>query len=386
MPSIQETSQYIDWPLWPQYDEQHEEAVLRVIRSNQLFAAAEVAAFENEFRSHTGAAHTIGVGNATQGLQLALASLGIGYGDEVIVTPYSWISSASCVLMQNAIPVFVDIEPDSFGICPECLAKAITPRTKAVILVHMFGLCSKVDEIAEICNEHSIPLIEDGSHSHGATLRGKHLGTFGTIGVFSLHQRKAIAAGDGGIICTNDSQIAEKIRRLRSFGDKQLSYNYRMTEFAAAIARIGLHRLEEENRIRRRNHAILAQRLKGTKITVVEPAKDVEAVFYSNLLVINLSREQQEDLLAAVESVGIPLKRTWQPLHRHPHFQRDNMINKRAPWDYVYKDFKEPGLNILPVAENLQVNALFEMDGNPFVPASVMKKSADFICDKLNSY
>lgn len=151
-----EMTQVIDWPTWPRYDQAHEDAVLRVIRSNQLFAAGEVAAFEHEFKEFVGASHAIGVGNATQGLQLALAALGVGTGDEVIVTPYSWISSASCVLMQNAIPVFVDIEPKSFGICPEALIQAITPRTKAVILVHMFGLCSKVADILEICSQHSV--------------------------------------------------------------------------------------------------------------------------------------------------------------------------------------------------------------------------------------
>jgi len=113
-----EMTQVINWPTWPQYDQAHEDAVLRVIRSNQLFAATEVAAFEQEFKEFVGASYAIGVGNATQGLQLVLAALGVGTGDEVIVTPYSWISSASCVLMQNAIPVFVDIEPETFGICP----------------------------------------------------------------------------------------------------------------------------------------------------------------------------------------------------------------------------------------------------------------------------
>ena len=106
----------IDWPVWPRYTEEHRAAVLRVIDSNQLYAADEVAAFENEFSRYVGVNYGIGMGNATQGLQLALAALGIGIGDEVLVTPYSWISSASCVLMQNAVPVFVDIETDTFGL------------------------------------------------------------------------------------------------------------------------------------------------------------------------------------------------------------------------------------------------------------------------------
>lgn len=360
-------TQPINWPTWPQYDQTHEEAVLRVIRSNQLFAAAEVSAFENEFKEFVGASHAIGVGNATQGLQLALAALGIGAGDEVIVTPYSWISSASCVLMQNAIPVFVDIEPESFGICPEALIQAITPRTKAVILVHMFGLCSKVDEIQKICANHSIALVEDGSHAHGARLRGKHLGTFGQVGVFSLHQRKAIAAGDGGVLCTDDVNIYEKIRRLRSFGDKQLSYNYRMTEFAAAIARVGLNRLEQDNNLRRNNHAVLASNLNSSRAHVVEASEDVRPVFYSNLILIDLPHQQQEDLLSSANSFGIPLKRTWQPLHKHPHFDRSNMINNTAPWDSAADQYLEPSCTHLDNSTKYQESLLFELECHPLV-------------------
>jgi len=372
-------TQSINWPTWPQYDQTHEEAVLRVIRSNQLFAAAEVSAFENEFKEFVGASHAIGVGNATQGLQLALAALDIGAGDEVIVTPYSWISSASCVLMQNAIPVFVDIEPESFGLCPEALEKAITPRTKAVILVHMFGLCSKVDEIQKICAQHSIFLIEDGSHAHGARLRGKHLGTFGKVGVFSLHQRKAIAAGDGGVLCTDDLTMYEKIRRLRSFGDKQLSYNYRMTEFAAAIARVGLNRLEQDNNLRRKNHAVLASNLCSSRAHVVEASDDVKPVFYSNLILIDLPYQQQEGLLTSANSFGIPLKRTWQPLHKHPHFQRANMINNVAPWDNIVNQFVEPSYLQLDNSKKYQENLLFELECHPLVTEHLAAEAGRYL-------
>ncbi len=367
------------WPVWPRYDAAHEEAVLRVIRSNQLFAATEVAEFEKEFKEFVGASHAIGVGNATQGLQLALAALGIGSGDEVIVTPYSWISSASCVLMQNAIPIFVDIEPESFGICPEALKKAITPRTKAVVLVHMFGLSSKVEEIQKICVQHSISLIEDGSHAHGARLKGKHLGTFGQVGVFSLHQRKAISAGDGGILCTDDPFIYEKVRRLRSFGDKQLSYNYRMTEFAAAIARVGLERLEDENHIRRKNHAALAANLRSPRIKTVEPSENVEPVFYSNLLLIDLPSQKQEGFLRAANSAGIPLKRTWQPLQKHPHFERCNMINYVAPWDGLVNSFIEPSCNYLKTSQKYQEELLFEIDCHPLVGEQMAAEAGRYL-------
>ena len=374
-------NQTIDWPTWPQYDKEHEEAALRVIRSGQLFAAREVREFEHEFKEFVGARYAIGVGNATQGLQLALAALQVGTGDEVIVTPYSWISSASCVLMQNAIPVFVDIETDSFGICPKALTKAITPRTKAVILVHMFGLSSKVEEIKKICNRHSIALIEDGSHAHGACFGGRHLGTFGQVGVFSLHQRKAISAGDGGVLCTDDSSIKEKLKRLRSFGDEQLSYNYRMTEFAAAIARIGLTRLEQQNEIRRHNHNVLSSNLRSLKIRTVEALKGVKPVFYSNLLVIKLPFQQQDELLEAANSAGIPLRRTWQPLHKHPHFQRKYMIKNKAPWDNFSDTFIEPSCLRLWHSEEYQERRLFEIDCHPLVDEKTVLNAAQILSD-----
>ena len=364
------------WPAWPQYTQEHENAVLRVIRSNQLFAAEEVAAFEHEFKTFVGTSYAVGVGNATQGLQLALAALGIGTGDEVIVTPYSWISSASCVLMQNSIPIFVDIEPESFGICPEKLENAITPRTKAVILVHMFGLCSKIIEIKDICTKHGVALIEDGSHAHGAYFNGKHLGTFGQVGVFSLHQRKAVSAGDGGVLCTNNTVLYEKIRRLRSFGDEQLSYNYRMTEFAAAIARIGLRLLDNENELRRNNHAVIAENLTSPLIRTAEAAEGVQPVFYSNLLVIDIPYDRQQRLIRAANSVGIPLKRTWQPLHKHPHFNRLNMINKIAPWDQLDLQYEEPQDLRLEISEKYQERLLFELEAHPLVEERMAARAA----------
>ena len=166
----------LNWQRWPQFGEKHAKAVNDVIQSNQIFADRKVKKFEKEYSKYISSKFALGVGNATQGLHLSLHSLGIGHGDEVIVTPYSWISSASCVLMQGAIPVFVDIEPDSFGICPKELEKAITKRTKAVILVHVFGYPSKVEIISKICKENSIYLIEDASHVHGGLSNNKNLG------------------------------------------------------------------------------------------------------------------------------------------------------------------------------------------------------------------
>jgi perosamine synthetase len=373
------------WPTWPKYNSEHEDAVLRVIRSNQLYAAREVQLFEEEFSAYTSSKYAIGVGNATQGLHLSLAALGIGPGDEVIVTPYSWISSASCVLMQGAIPVFVDIEAETFGLDPSKVEDAISPRTKAVILVHMFGLPAKVREICDVCSRHGISLIEDASHAHGAIDNAKHLGTFGTIGVFSLHQRKAISTGDGGVLVTEDATIYDQLRRMRSFGSDRLSYNYRMTEFSAALGRIGLSWLDRDNALRRKNHSLLLQNLRSERARVVQARHNTQPVFYSNLMDIDLPVDSQQEVLLQCNEAGIPLKRTWQPLNKHPHFKRENMPNKVTPWDRLSSIYVEPKDLNLFVSLEFQERRLLELDCHPLVPANLVIQAAETLSELFDN-
>ncbi len=309
------------WPSWPTYGLAEQAAVQRVIASNQLFAAEEVKQFEDLFKAFLGIQYAVGVGNATQGLHLALAALDIGVGDEVIVTPYSWISSSSCVLMQNATAVYCDIESDSLGLDPDAVAEKITPRTKAIIAVHPFGYPIRIQELADLAARHEISLIEDGSHALGATVREKPVGTFGRISVFSLQQRKALSVGDGGMVCTHDERIAEKISRLRSFGDDELSYNYRMTEFSAAIGSVRIGRLREENALRLQNAERLASQIGGNSaLQVMWPRPSSNGVFYAALLRVTQSIPNLETNLQAMREQSIPIRSTWSPLHQHPHF------------------------------------------------------------------
>ena len=341
---------------WPEFDEKEEEAVVRVIRSNQLFADNEVKTFENKYSKFIGVEYSLGVGNATQGLHLALASLNIGVGDEVIVTPYSWISSASCILMQNAVPIFCDIESDNFGIDPNKLEKCITQRTKAVIAVHMFGYPCKIEEIKFICNQRNIFLIEDNSHAHGATVNSQKTGSFGIISVGSLHQRKSLPVGDGGIICTNNKEIYSKIYKLRSFGHEELSYNYRMTEFAGAIGQVRLNKLIIENETR----ILYAKRLakiidKSPYLEVIMPKESNKSVFYALLIKINSKTSKFNKEILELEKNNIPIRFTWKPLHKHSHFLPDQEIARGNPWDHTkYKEFN-PNWSTpsLPVTESL---------------------------------
>jgi perosamine synthetase len=347
----------IKWPPWPKYGEEERIALDRVIKSNQLFADKEVRTFEEQYANFLGVKHCLGLGNATQALHLSLAALNIGQGDEVLVTSYSWISTASCILMQNAVPIFCDIESESLGICPRDMESKITPLTKAVIITHMFGYPAKIEQIGDICKKHGLPLIEDASHGHGAEIDGKKVGSYGDISVFSLHQRKSLSVGDGGLLCCENDEIAEKVYRLRSFGHDELSYNYRMTEFAGALGQCALAKLDKQNERRQENASYLAEKLNSSdKVQVRLPRENEKGVFHAVLLDILETWENSQNEISILQETGIPIRETWIPLHRHPHFNPQCIPARGLPWkhpDYLgkmrnisYKDLD------LPVADN----------------------------------
>lgn len=378
------TTDSIEWPKWPQFGIEEQDAVDRVIRSNQIFADREVKLFEEQFANYVGSEYAIGLGNATQGLHLALAALDVGVGDEVIVTPYSWISSASCVLMQNAVPIFCDIEGDSLGLCPKDVEKKISQRTKAIIPVHMFGYPAKIKEIMALSKHYGIPVIEDASHAHGAELDNIKMGNFGKISVFSLHQRKALSVGDGGMVCTNDYNIYEKIRRLRSFGHEELSYNYRMTEFAGALGQIGLKKLDYQNRIRENNACYLSELLKGFNKVRVRLGRPGEHVVFFAVLIELLSNIPNIDtILKQLQKSGIPIRETWSPLHKHAHFNPTKPPARGIPWmsqsyDGQMKNLKYSEL-ILPVVNTYCPHRILEL----YVHPPTGKKEIEFAAEKI---
>jgi perosamine synthetase len=376
------------WPSWPQYGPREVDAVARVVKSQQLFAAAEVKTFEADFASFQGSKIAIGMGNATQGLHLALAALNVGEGDEVIVTPCSWISSSSCVLMQNAIPVFADIESESLGLDPDQVESKITEKTKAIIMVHILGYPAKIAELSKIAKKYSIPLIEDASHAPGAEVNGKKIGTFGEIGVFSLQQRKAISTGDGGVICTDNLELAEKIRRLRSFGHEELSYNYRMTEFSAALGRLGLERLDSENLERRQAAEWLSQNLVDLPWIKVRLVRQNEiGVYYAVALEVNLTDENSTDLIVKLNELGYPIRKAFEPLNRHPHFNPVQIPARGLPW-ISRLSADNPDLNYfanldLPVAYEYCYGRVLELYAHPGITLEQLSK---FRIDLIESY
>jgi perosamine synthetase len=359
----------LQWPKWPVYNSDDCQAVLDVIHSNQLFAADCVTKFESEFARYTSASFAVGVGNATQGLHIALAALNIGVGDEVIVPNYSFISTASCVLMQNAIPVFVDCERSTLAPSAEQVLEKISSRTKAVIITHLWGFPCEIKAIKKLCAEYDLFLIEDCSHSHGAFYQNQHVGTFGHIGIFSLHQRKNLPVGDGGICIGFDSAIQEKLYRLRSFGHEELSYNYRMTEFAASLGLSRLNRLESENAIRRNSASTIDSIVSSFEwIDSLKPLPGTLPVYHAYIFLLDHMRAPTDldEFLYKALDLGIPLKKTWTPLHLHPHFNPKTIPSRGLPWQLVdYPDFVPYSDQEYPVGDQLIFNSIMQLDIHP---------------------
>jgi len=376
----------ITWPNWPNYGKEERAVVAKVIDSNQLFAADRVREFEEKFSEYTQTSFAKGVGNATQGLHLSLAALDIGTGDEVIVTPYTFIASASSILMQNAVPIFCDCDPQTRALSAEKIEPHISSRTRAIIVVHMFGYPADMDPILELAHKHGLAVIEDASHAYGAEYKGLKCGSIGDVGVFSMHQRKALSAGDGGIVTTNDPEINEKIYRLRSFGHEQLSYNYRMTEFAGALGSVQLSRIDGHNRTRQENADLLDRLLKEVDgIDVIKPLPCAKSVYYRVLLhfdpqIINCSIEK---FSSEVQDWGIPLEMTWELIHKHPHFNPAKAPARGLPWEFpaydgVMKGRKYKSLRF-PVIEELCDKHLLELCVHP----PVSEEEITFACKRI---
>lgn len=228
-------------------------AVERVLGSGHYILGTEVEDFERAFTTYLGVKHVVGVANGLEALQLSLMALGIGAGDEVITTPFSAVATAIAIRAAGATPVFVDIDA-SYNIDPHKIEEAITPRTKAILPVHLYGNPAAIEEIMEIAKKHKIPVVEDCAQSHGATVGGKMTGTFGTINAFSFYPTKNLGAfGDGGAVATNNDALADKVRMMRNYGQRDryvhevYGINSRLDALQAALLSIKLTTLDQGN-------------------------------------------------------------------------------------------------------------------------------------------
>jgi len=258
----------------PIMEAEEKQAVLEVLESGILAMGPRVAAFEEAFAKICDTRYAIATSNGTTALHIALLAHGIGPGDEVITSPFTFIASANSILFVGATPVFVDIDPRTFNIDVRQVEAAITPRTKAILPIHLYGLCCDMDALMSIAEKHHLVIIEDACQSHGATYQGKKAGSFGT-GTFSFYPTKNITSAEGGMITTSDEQIAEKCRVIRNHGMRrryyhdELGFNFRMTDVHAAIGLAQTKKLEKFNQARATNATYYDQHLRGVEIPFV---------------------------------------------------------------------------------------------------------------------
>jgi dTDP-4-amino-4,6-dideoxygalactose transaminase len=252
----------------PQIGDDEKKAVMEVLDSGIIAQGPRVKAFEDGFAAMCGTKHAIATTSGTTALHVALLAHGIGKDDEVITSAFTFIASSNSILFVGAKPVFVDIDPRTFNIDPSKVEAAITPRTKAILPIHLYGLPCDMDLIMQIAEKHGLAVIEDACQSHGAEYKGKKVGSFGT-GTFSLYPTKNITSAEGGMITANDPVIDEKCRVLRQHGMRkryyhdELGYNFRMTDIHAAIGLAQLKKLEKFNAQRQANAKFLSENLKG---------------------------------------------------------------------------------------------------------------------------
>ncbi len=232
-------------------EQDYQEAFAHFLKRGQAILGAEVASFENEFAAYTQSKHCITCGNATDAIEMAFAALNIGYGDEVIVPAFGWVSVVSAVLSRGATPVFVDVMHDG-NIDPQLIDQKISSKTKAVLIIHLYGHPCEVREIRTVCKANNVKLIEDCAQAHGAKVDGTHVGNFGDIGIFSFYPTKNLGAmGDAGAIITNDDEVYQQIKKIRDYGrDERGEFhlagrNSRMDEIQALLLRMKLPRLDD---------------------------------------------------------------------------------------------------------------------------------------------
>jgi dTDP-4-amino-4,6-dideoxygalactose transaminase len=312
------------------------DAVVAVLRSGQLAQGEVVARLERRFADLVGARHAIAVSNGTAALHVALLAHGIGPGDEVITTPFSFIATANAILYCGARPVFADVCPDTLNLDPAALAARITPRTRAILPVHLYGHPADLPAIEAIAARHGLTVIEDAAQAHGAAIGDRAIGQRGTA-TFSFYATKNVTTAEGGIVTTDDDGVADRLRLLRSHGQREryrhemLGYNYRLTDLQAAIGLAQLDRLEELTEARIANAAYLNARLRGALTPATRPG--CRHVYHQYVLRVPNDRDGVAGRLAALgvgTAVHYPVPIHRQPLYAQLGYQDALPIAERA--------------------------------------------------------
>jgi perosamine synthetase len=318
----------------PDISEADIQAVVDVLRTPWLSLGPKLPEFEAAFCEYTGARFATAASSGTAALHLAVQALGIQRGDEVITSPFSFIASANCVLFVDAAPVFVDIDSSSFNLEPELIERRITPRTKAILPVHVFGRPANMDAILDIAGRHNLRVIEDACEALGARWRGRHVGALGDAGTFAFYPNKQMTTGEGGMVVTNDPALDALCKSLRNQGrgasgawlqHERLGYNYRLSDINCALGLSQLGRFEEI--LQRRREVAEEYRRHLADIEDVElPLYDLPngeiSWFVYVVRLKGFARAERDDVLRALRSDGIACSNYFPPLHLQPHIRR----------------------------------------------------------------
>ncbi len=349
------------------------EAAVKVLRSRRLwqYNGENIRAFEAEMAAYLGAKHGLAMNNGTSTMEVALAAVGVGPGDEIITTPFTFIATEVAILRQNAVPIFADIDPATFNISPQSVAELITERTKAILVVSIFGHPVDMDPIMEAAEKHGLMVIDDAAQSLGAEYRGRTVGSIAHITSFSFCAPKAITtAGEGGMVTTNDDQLARAMDMIRAFGYDRLKclptgrlqhdvlgWNARLTEVQAAVGRVQLRKLERFNQRRIDNARYLTERLSRVEGIIPPPVVgDVRHVFW--IYTIRVRSDQlgvsRDEFRAALEAEGVQASVYYdRPIYQQPYFLEQRGYGNtacpfRCPW---YKGEVDYARVELPIVE-----------------------------------
>ena len=370
------------------FGEEEKRLVLEVIDSKMLsgFLASpgekfmggeKVKTLEGLFEDYYHVKHALAVNSATAGLHAAVAAINVNPGDEILVTPYSMCASATAIVMHNAIPVFVDIDENTFNIDPKKIEQAITPRTRAIIVVHLFGLPADMAAIMKIARQHNLKVIEDAAQAPGSMYKGRRTGTMGDIGVFSFNQNKTISTGEGGVVVTDDDELAQRISLIRNHGEVVvenypvqtiagiIGYNYRMTELEAAVGIAQFKKLDKLTEHRIHLAEYLTRRLQQFKsvITTPEVNKDSKHVYFVYPMRFNakMAGVPRNKFAEALRAEGLPIGAGYvRPIYLEPMYQRllaygDNGFPFKGP--HVSREITYPK-GLAPVCERMHFEEL----------------------------
>lgn len=317
----------------PDITEEEISAVVETLRSPQLSLGPRLLNFEASFTQLTGMAHAVAVSSGTAGLHLAMLALGIGAGDEVIVPSFTFIAAANAIRYVGATPIFVDIDSITLNLSPTAVEASITPRTRAIVVVHTFGVPAAMPVLVAIAQRHHLLLIEDACEALGATIEGRPVGSFGDVSVFAFYPNKQITTGEGGVIVTQNGNLAARMRSLRNQGrgatdgwlqHSEVGYNYRLSEIACTLG-IGQMRRLASILDRRERIAQLYRQNLAAETSITLPIDSIPHVriswfVYVVRLADNFSAAQRDEVVHALEAAGIGCGRYFAPIHLQPAY------------------------------------------------------------------